>query len=187
MSKAKLRKIYKEKRELLTSEEIEEKSLAIANQTLKLPIWEATTYSIFLSIQEKKEINTDYILHILQGKDKNIAVSKSHFKTYAMTHYLLTDNTKIKVNHWGIPEPVEGFKVAEEDIDVVFVPLLTFDLKGNRIGYGKGFYDRFLASCKPETIKVGLSFFNAEESEILAHENDIALDFCVTPEKIYQF
>ncbi len=184
--KIKLREIYKEKRNLLSSEEIEQKSLAIANQTLQLPIWEKNIYSIFLSIRDKKEINTDFILHILHGKDKNIAVSKSDFSAHTMTHYLLTDNTKIKVNHWGIPEPVEGIEIPENKIEVVFVPLLAFDLQGHRVGYGKGFYDRFLANC-PDAIKVGLSFFEAEKQPIKSHKNDIPLDFCVTPDKIYEF
>ena len=72
-------------------------------------------------------------------------------------------------------------------IDVVFIPLLAYDAKGHRIGYGKGFYDRFLQQCKPETLKIGLSFFEAETS-IIPHEfTDISLDFCVHPKGIYQF
>ena len=61
-----------------------------------------------------------------------------------MTHFLLTDNTKIKKNQYNIPEPINGLEVPTKKIDVVFVPLLAFDKKGNRVGYGKGFYDKFL-------------------------------------------
>jgi 5-formyltetrahydrofolate cyclo-ligase len=70
---------------------------------------------------------------------------------------------------------------------VVFVPLLAFDKQGNRVGYGKGFYDRFLANCKPETIKIGLSFFEVENEIADVFNNDIELDYCVTPNKIYTF
>jgi 5-formyltetrahydrofolate cyclo-ligase len=70
---------------------------------------------------------------------------------------------------------------------VVFVPLLAFDKKGHRVGYGKGFYDRFLSDCKPETIKIGLSFFEAEESISAILPSDIRLDFCVTPTEIIVF
>ncbi|MNY64409.1 5-formyltetrahydrofolate cyclo-ligase family protein [compost metagenome] len=70
---------------------------------------------------------------------------------------------------------------------MVFVPLLAFDIHGNRIGYGKGFYDKFLAECKPETIKIGLSFFEAVNQIDDVFESDIKLDYCVAPEKIYQF
>ena len=67
------------------------------------------------------------------------------------------------------------------------MPLLAFDKKGHRVGYGKGFYDKFLSECKPETIKIGLSFFEAEEMIADVFEADVKLDYCVTPEKIYEF
>lgn len=104
-----------------------------------------------------------------------------------MTHFLLTDNTKIKKNEYNIPEPVNGLPVPVENIEVVFVPLLAFDVFGNRIGYGKGFYDKFLANCKPETVKIGLSFFESVNQIDDIFESDIKLDYCVTPQKIYTF
>ena len=72
-------------------------------------------------------------------------------------------------------------------MDVVFVPLLAFDEKGHRVGYGKGFYDRFLSQCKPEIIKIGLSFFEAEKEISYSGKNDIMLDHCITPNEIYSF
>ena len=70
---------------------------------------------------------------------------------------------------------------------VVFIPLLAFDQKGNRVGYGKGFYDKFLEQCKPKTVKIGLSFFSTEEEISDIYKNDISLDYCVTPQTIYKF
>lgn len=70
-------------------------------------------------------------------------------------------------------------------IEVVFIPLLAYDKNGNRIGYGKGFYDRFLDKCSTETIKIGLSFFDQEQHIIDVSENDVKLNYCVTPKKIY--
>jgi len=96
MPKHDLRIKYKKLRQNLSIEAIEDFSLSISNQLLKLDIWEKSLYHIFLTIEEQKEINTDYILNILSGKDKNIIVSKSNFEDYSMTHYLLTDNTKIQ-------------------------------------------------------------------------------------------
>lgn len=187
MFKKELRKKYKELRNELTSEKVEELSLAIANQLLSLDIWDKTYYHLFLTIAEQKEINTEFLLHILSGKDKEIVVSKSDFATLGMTHYLLTDNTKFRKNTYNIPEPVDGLEVPVSKMDVVFVPLLAFDVKGNRVGYGKGFYDKFLSECKPETIKIGLSFFDAEEIIEDASEKDIQLDYCITPNRIYKF
>ncbi len=186
MTKSELRKKYKSLRQQLTQDTIENNSLAIANQLLQLDIWQYSFYHIFLPIEEQKEINTEYVLNILAGKDKNITLSKSNFEDFSMTHFLLTDNTTLKKNTYGIPEPVDGIPISTQQLDVVFVPLLAFDKNGNRVGYGKGFYDRFLSECKPETIKIGLSFFEAE-AKIDPSGNDIKLDYCVTPQKVFHF
>lgn len=187
MTKAVLRKKYKALRQSLSLDEVEDYSLEIANQLLSLDIWNASFYHLFLTIEEQKEVNTDYILNILSGKDKNIVISKSDFETRLLTNFLLTDNTIIKKNEYNIPEPIDGIEISTDKMDVVFVPLLAFDLKGNRIGYGKGFYDTFLASCKPECLKIGLSFFEAETGIDDVYESDISLDYCVTPKEVYTF
>ena len=187
MIKKELRTKYKELRNQLSEDNLEEMSLAIANKVLKLPIWEKTYFHIFLPIAEQKEVDTEFILHLLSGKDKEIIISKSDFETRDMTHFLLTDNTKIKKNEYNIPEPIDGIEVPAKKIEVVFVPLLAFDKSGHRAGYGKGFYDKFLMECKTETIKIGLSFFEAEEVIKDVFENDVKLDYCVTPNEIYRF
>ena len=181
-----LRLKYKKLRENLSVESIEDMSLQIANQALQLPIWDKTYYHIFLTISEKKEVNTEYLLHILQGKDKSIVVSKADFTSGEMKHFLLQENTALKVSEYGIPEPVSGIEVLPQTLEVVFVPLLAFDLKGNRIGYGKGFYDRFLEKCSANTIFVGLSFFDPEP-EIFSDAKDVPLTFGITPKKIMEF
>lgn len=187
MNKTTLRKKYKELRKQLSEEQLEEMSLTIANKVLQLPIWERTYFHVFLPITEQNEVNTEFVLHTLAGKDKKIIVSKADFETRTMTHFLLTDNTKIKKNEYNIPEPVDGIEVPSHKIDVVFVPLLAYDKKGNRVGYGKGFYDKFLAECKPEVIKIGLSFFEPEEIIEDVFEEDVQLNYCVTPNSIHSF
>ena len=187
MTKKELRKKYKELRNDLSFDAIEDLSLQIANQALKLPIWNFENYHIFLSIHEHKEVQTDYLLHILSGKDKNVIVSKSDFETRTMNHVLLTDNVTIKKNEWNIPEPQNGFSVADNQIDVVFVPLLAYDVFGNRVGYGKGFYDLFLSKCKPDVVKIGLSFFDPEEIIEDVFLEDVRLDYCITPDTIVKF
>jgi len=187
MNKNYLRQKAKAKRQQLSREEIENKSLAIANQLLRMDIWDKLYYHLFLTIEEQNEINTEYTLQILAGKDKEIVISKCDFTTLGMTHFLLTDNTKIKKNSYNVPEPVDGLEVPDAKIDVVFVPLLAYDIQGNRVGYGKGFYDNFLNKCKPETIKIGLSFFPPEESIEDVTSTDVKLNFCVTPDNIIAF
>ncbi|WP_418264317.1 5-formyltetrahydrofolate cyclo-ligase [Flavobacterium faecale] len=186
-NKKTLRAKYKALRHNLTLTQMEEMSLSIANKLIAFPIWDKTYFHVFLPIAELNEVDTELILHLLSGKDKEIVISKADFNTRTMTHYLLTDNTKIKKNEYNIPEPVDGLEVPSSKIEVVFVPLLAFDKAGNRVGYGKGFYDKFLSECKPETIKIGLSFFPPEDLIEDVFDSDIKLDYCVTTDTIYEF
>ena len=186
-NKKAFRKKYKIMRQSLSDVSREEMSLAIANTILQLPIWHKTYFHIFLPITEHNEVDTEFILHVLSGKDKEILISKSNFETREMTHFLLTDNTKIKKNEYNIPEPVDGIEVPSKKIEVVFVPLLAYDKKGNRVGYGKGFYDKFLSDCNTNVIKIGLSFFEPEELITDVFEGDVQLNYCITPNVVHTF
>jgi 5-formyltetrahydrofolate cyclo-ligase len=187
MNKKEARQKYKAARQTLSAEEIEAKSLAIANQLLVLDIWKNTYFHLFLPMEQQKEVDTEFILQILAGKDKEVVIARSDFQYLKMTHFLLTDNSKFSVNDYGIPEPVDGLEVPVTKIDVVFVPLLAYDIQGNRVGYGKGFYDIFLSECKPETVKIGLSFFEPEVVISNVSPTDIRLDYCISPERIFIF
>lgn len=187
MEKKRLRKKYKELRAGVSEDIIDKKSIDIANKALELDIWNYQYYHLFLPIVKQKEVDTSYLLNILQGKDKHVLVSKSDFTTNTMRHYLLTDATRFVVNEYGIPEPEDGIEIGQEKIDVVFIPLLAYDVKGNRIGYGKGFYDRFLSECKKEVVKVGLSFFEVETEEFNVNDTDIPLDYCICDTNVYTF
>lgn len=187
MTKNQLRTYYKKLRATLSEQEKEEKSLAIANKLLQTNIWDKTYYHLFLTIAEQNEINTEYILNLLMGKDKEIVLSKTDFANHRMTHFLLTEETKIKKNNYNIPEPISGEEIPSDKIDVVFIPLLAYDIHGNRVGYGKGFYDRFLSECRKDILKIGLSFFEPENKIEDVYEEDIPLDFCITPDTIYTF
>lgn len=151
-----------------------------------MPIWHFSFFHVFLSISRNKELDTQPLLSLLQGRDKNIVIPKM-CPNRKLEHYLLTDASLIKENHLGIPEPIDGIEVPEEKLDVVFVPLLAHDLKGNRVGYGGGYYDTFLKKCRPDVVKIGLSFFDAVSSVEDLNENDIALDYCVTPGGLHKF
>ncbi|WP_297704075.1 5-formyltetrahydrofolate cyclo-ligase [uncultured Eudoraea sp.] len=186
MLKKELRLNYLQFRNELSSETISNYSLEIANRVLELPVWTFNLYHVFLSISEKNEIDTAFILSVLQGKDKNIALPKV-LDDSKLVHYLLTDNTIIRKNKWNIPEPVDGLEVPPLKIDVVFIPLLAFDKLGYRVGYGKGFYDKFLKECREDVIKIGLSLFKPVDKISDTQKHDIRMDYCVTPKKVYVF
>lgn len=187
MTKKEIRKKYKALRAALSTDEIETMSLAIANQSLSVDIWANQSFHLFLPIAEQKEVNTEYLLQILFGKDKNVVISRTDFDSLSMHHVLLTDSTTIKKNKYNIPEPVDGFPVDDQQIDVVFIPLLACDKQGNRVGYGKGFYDSFLEKCKADVVKIGLSFFQPEDEITDIWPGDIPLDMLITPEDIFHF
>jgi len=185
VSKTALRTLFLKKRRALSDKDHEEQSFAIANQCLQLPIWNLEYFHLFLPIQSKAEIDTTLILTLLQGRDKQVILPK--VSGAELEHILLTDSTLIRKNDWDIPEPDQGLVMQPKQLDVVFIPLLGYDKAGNRIGYGKGFYDSFLAACKPEVIKVGLSFFLPVEAIQGVRSEDVRLDYCVHPEGIIDF
>ncbi|MEE2802776.1 MAG: 5-formyltetrahydrofolate cyclo-ligase [Bacteroidota bacterium] len=186
MNKAQLRKLYKKKRLSLSKDEVQHKSVQIANNLLQLDIWHYDYYHLFLPIKKWNEVDTRPIMNILMSKDKNIVISHSDFDSIQMINILLEEQTVIKENNYGIPEPINGERISDHLMDVVFVPLLITDEKGYRVGYGKGFYDRFLANCRPNVLKIGISFFEPINEIEDVHEMDVTLDMVVTPEKIYR-
>ena len=184
--KSDLRSHYLKLRSKFTSEQIDDFSIEIVNRCLELNLWNKSVYHLFMASEQNKEIDTAHLLSVLQGKDKQIVIPKI-LDDHVLEHYLLLDQTPLKMSHWGIPEPQSGIKINSNQIDVVFVPLLIFDLQGHRIGYGKGYYDRFLAKCRKETIKVGLSYFDPIERIENIQSHDIPIDFGITRDRIYEF
>jgi len=184
--KSDLRSHYLKLRSKFTSEQIDDFSIEIVNRCLELNLWNKSVYHLFMASEQNKEIDTALLLSVLQGKDKQAVIPKI-LDGYELEHYLLVDQTPLKINRWGIPEPMSGIKINPDQIDVIFVPLIIFDLEGHRIGYGKGYYDRFLAKCRKETIKVGLSYFDPIERIENIQSHDIPIDFGITRDRIYEF
>lgn len=185
MDKNTYRKHYKKLRAALTEEERLELSVSITNRLLELPLWEKTYFHLFMTSVRHNEVDTEGILTLLQGKDKQVVIPRMEAENQ-LAHILLTDATLIRSNSWGIPEPTEGLEVPVKNIEVVFVPLVAYDKSGNRIGYGKGYYDRFLASCSKTCLKIGVSFFPPEDC-LPTEKNDISLDYCISPKSVYRF
>ena len=184
-SKTVLRALFLEKRLALSKAVHEARSFTIANHCLQLPIWDQEYIHLFLPIEGKAEIDTTLILTLLQGRDKQVVLPKVNGNS--LQHILLTDSTKLRKNQWGILEPEQGIEVPVRQLDVVFIPLLAWDKKGQRVGYGKGFYDSFLADCKQAVIKIGLSLFEGINEIEGTRPEDVQMDYCVHPEGITAF
>jgi 5-formyltetrahydrofolate cyclo-ligase len=115
-----------------------------------------------------------------------ISIPKVNSEKNELENFFFEGMHQLAVNDWGIQEPKQGVPTEPEKIDMVLVPLLVFDEQGNRVGYGKGYYDRFLKKCSPEIKKVGISLFPPVE-QIPVNEFDVPLNSCVTPSGVIQF
>lgn len=181
MLKSELRKIYKQKRNDLTVDEIQKFQENIYQQIYKLDISEINNIHIFLSLQKFKEIDTLPIINYFRSRKKQIVVSKSDFTNNTLSHFIVEEDTVLETNQYGIPEPVSAKPILETALDLVFVPLLISDKKGYRVGYGKGFYDRFLSNCRKDCKTIGLNFFTPISKISDINEFDIALDDVIYP------
>lgn len=185
--KAKIRKLYLQKRKQLTDKERSIYSDEIYHQLFNKFDFNNKIVSLFLPINKFKEINTYPIFdRLTKSNNTTVGLSVSNTIKSSMELKKWSEDIIIKENEWGIPEPTHGDIIENKDIDIVIVPMLICDRKGHRIGYGKGFYDRFLATCKKEAIFIGLNYFTPITS-ILKDKNDIPLHYLVTPQEIYSF
>lgn len=178
-----IREDYRSKRRQLSVDECLERAVDITNNFLRNWMFHNKLIHCFLPIHRLKEIDTVPLIKKLQQSNQ-VCIPISNFNSNTMTAKILTETTQFQDNASGIPEPVTGEDAAIEDIDVVIVPLLAVDQYGNRLGYGKGFYDRFLTDCKPGTLFIGLSMFGIHEDFKEVAPHDVPLHYVVTPKGI---
>ena len=190
MTKSELRKIYLEKQKSLSAAERKSKSGAIAEKFFqKFDLQNIQFLHIFLPIEKNNEVNTHQIIERLWHEFPRVetVASRVRFDSMTLENLKFRAHTTLVKNRWHIQEPSGNELLEIERIDLVLIPLLCFDERGLRVGYGKGFYDKFLSECRADCLKIGLSFF-APVAEIAdAQSFDVKLDFCVTPEKVFTF
>lgn len=187
MTKSELRKIYLAKQTSLLPEVRTRKSQKIADQFFEdFDLGPIDFLHCFIAIEKFNEIDTAPIFHRLWAEFPHITavVPRVDFETGEMQHLKFTPETELVKNAWEIHEPAHDEFVETDKLDMILVPLLCFDNVGHRVGYGKGFYDKFLSKCHRDRIKVGLSYFEPVEEISDANELDVKLDFCVTPDEI---
>ena len=180
-----LRSHYKKKRFSLTKQEVDDLSQRVFKQLDKLNIWKLKHYHIFISILKYNELDTSSIINKLKSEQKIIIVPK--ISNNELVHIAINDETEFGLNEFGIKEPNDGNHFVIENLDIIFIPLLAFDIEGHRVGYGKGYYDRFLKLTNNSTLKIGLSFFDPINKIQDIDDNDVKLDYCVTPKQVHKF
>lgn len=189
MLKKEIRKLYKQKRENITSSQKLkwDDLILIQFQSIELPFLQAVLS--FYPIDEKNEVNsfilTDY-LHF-RNPSLKVAYPKMDIDTTTMHAFVCAGDEAFQTNGVGITEPMGNEIIAAEELDLVVVPLLAIDKKGHRVGYGKGYYDRYLAACRNDCLKVGVSYYPPVDVIDDTTNFDIPLDLCITPQEVYVF
>ena len=189
MLKQEIRKIYQQKRLQLPFEERQDMSVLMNYHFSKMS-WPQLFYLLSYSpLTSKNEFEISGCEEMIRQKSPGVKVALPKTGT-DLTHMracLLTKNTLFVRNRFNILEPLDGEVVENILLDLAFVPLLAFDQRGYRVGYGKGFYDYFFAQCRADIIKVGFSFFEPVQEITDINEFDVPLNFCITPMRLYEF
>lgn len=189
-TKSQLRQTYLEKRSALTNGEVSDASRRIADRFFDaFDLSAVKTIHSFISIPKFNEVDTSLIYGHVWKAFPSIVTATSRLPKSGndLQHIAFGAATVLAENRWGIREPVAGKEVDPSDIDIVVVPLLCFDTRGFRVGYGKGYYDRFLARCRPDCVKAGVSLFPPVSSIEDVDRYDVRLDLCIMPEAIVNF
>lgn len=186
MDKNLIRKEYLAKRKALESQFVKIESLKISDiltQNFKL---ENKTVHCYIPIAKNNEIDTWLLIDRIMERGK-VVIPKSNFEDNSMSHFYFEKETKLVMNKYDILEPENAKPCDVKDIDVVLLPMLAFDNKGNRVGYGGGFYDRFIAELPEKTKLIGLSLFEPVEEIKDLNTFDKRMQVCITPKEIYYF
>lgn len=186
MLKSELRKMYLSKRKNLSEQEIDNLSQKIIkNFILQFNPTENQKIHCFLPIRKFNEISTHYLINYSWKNKIKVFVPKMDGEHLISIE--LKKDTILEENQWGILEPKSNENSFEKDFDFIITPLLYCDNEGNRVGYGKGFYDRLFTETNPCSKKIGVNFFPPKEQISDIWEEDIPLDYLICPEEILSF
>lgn len=188
-TKQALRKIYIANRKTIDRREQHRLLAAMYDFIAEVPVSPARLGMSYRAIAQNHEVPAEIFEEYLEEnwKTAQFCYPKVEFGTHQMDAYLDDEHLVWEDAAFQLTQPATGTIADPATIDVVLVPLLAFDEKGYRLGYGKGFYDRFLTRCRPDTVKIGLSWFPPENRLPEIDAFDIPLNYCVTPQQLYVF
>ncbi|CAN5350337.1 5-formyltetrahydrofolate cyclo-ligase [soil metagenome] len=189
MNKQEIRTLYLDKRKKLTPAECAQLNLQLYNLFFSsFDLSFITVLHSYLPLQKSNEPDTWLIIDRIKREFPHIRISIPRIGAdHQLENFYFEGFHQLQVNSWGIQEPKQGVPTPSEKIDMVIVPLLAYDKIGQRVGYGKGFYDRFLQNCKEDCKKIGLSFFEEVDEISGTDAFDVRLDSCINPSGIEFF
>ncbi|MFP8488240.1 5-formyltetrahydrofolate cyclo-ligase [Gracilimonas sp. Q87] len=137
---------------------------------------------LYVSMNERNEVETESLIDEVLESGKHLVVPVTNFRNGTLTHSILSDKSELKQNKWGVKEPktIKQFDISK--LDLIIIPMAAADRSGNRLGYGKGFYDRFLNNSN--AFKTGLVFSDFLFEEIPTEAFDEKLDAIITDKEV---
>ncbi|MEP4532239.1 MAG: 5-formyltetrahydrofolate cyclo-ligase [Cyclobacteriaceae bacterium] len=187
-AKAKIRKGTLYNRRLLSETIWKERNKLLEDLTFDfLMDRKVKSCHIFLPIRRNHEFDSWGLIKRLTEENAEVMLSVSNFSDHTMSHFVYTSDVRFEENKFNIPEPVDAAPADISRLDAILIPLLAADKKGNRVGYGKGFYDRLLSEMPKSLLKVGVNLAPLFDHFGFAEAHDERLDYCITPHKIFDF
>lgn len=190
MTKAELRKFYLNERLSLRDQDLAQFNRDICENFFdKIDLGEVKVIHSFITMENTNEPDTWMIINRIKTSFPGIRISvpRINVNSLSIENFYFENPTQLKPNAWGIREPEYGEPTPTSDIDLVLVPMLIADQYGHRVGYGKGFYDKFLATCKATCVPVGLCFYEPILRIDDINERDMPLKYCITPVTAHKF
>jgi 5-formyltetrahydrofolate cyclo-ligase len=189
MTKNQLRILYKNKRNEISATEKSKLDDLLLIQFQQFDLSGIQSLFSYWPMEEHSEPNVELMARYLRVMIPEIQVAYPviNVSEISMKAILTNEFTEFKANHWGTIEPIGESILKPQEINLIFIPLLIYDKKGFRVGYGKGYYDRFLENCKKETVKIGFSYFEPIDHISDTNQFDVPLNYCITPQHIYEF
>jgi 5-formyltetrahydrofolate cyclo-ligase len=184
IKKKQVRSMVKQTLSYMTDKEYQERSAQIATKLFNHPAWKDAT-TIGITVSRRREIDTFFIIEHAWNEGKKIAVPKCVLKNNGLDFRELTSFDQLEVVYMDLKEPslLKTQAVDAEKIDLLIVPGLAFDRSGYRIGYGGGYYDRYLSTYANKTLALA---FECQIVEKLPREPfDLPVEEIITEEKIY--
>jgi 5-formyltetrahydrofolate cyclo-ligase len=182
--KRNIRKEVLMKRSKMKAEEKELKDNIILEKLFETNLYK-NARNIFTYISFGDEINTIKLIERALKDNKNISVPKTYRETRTMNAIFIPCLKELKENHMGILEPIDdSIVIKKEDIDLIIVPGAVFDKDFNRIGYGGGYYDRYLEDIAYKNNKVVLAYDFQIVDKIEKEEHDVKVDIIITDKQI---
>jgi len=190
MTKQELRKIYLQKRLALSEGEYLKLNHQLCeNFFSQIDLSFIKILHTFIPLEKNKEPNTWLIIDRIRREFPHIRLSipRINNQTGELENFFFEGLHQLQQNSWGILEPKQGVPTEPEKIDMVLVPLLAFDKCGHRVGYGKGFYDKFLAQCQSTCVKIGVSLLPPVSAIEDVDVFDQPLSTAITPHATISF